>query len=80
MGTREKLEAAADLAWESAQDSPPDKRGPLLAQYLAAVKALDAMNDTSAKASDSIDEIAQRRAARGASTATRARGATQAKS
>jgi hypothetical protein len=65
----DRLSEAADLTWESIHDSPPDKRGPLLAQYRAILADLETLEPQ--KAVDPIDEIAQRRADRTASAAKR---------
>lgn len=68
MSQAAELRAAADLAWESAQEAPADKRAPLIAQYRAALADLAKIADET-KTGDPVDEIAQRRAARRAGTA-----------
>lgn len=66
MATRlEDLQAAADLMWDSLIESPADKRAPLMAQWRALTADVAAMSNDS-KVGDPVDEIAQRRAARGA--------------
>ena len=62
-----KLNAAADLAWESALEADPEKRAPLLAQYRGLLSEIDQLDKSGA--GDPIDEIAQRRTARGAGAA-----------
>lgn len=64
-----RLEAAAELAWTSANEAPADKRAPLLAQYRATLAEIAGIESNGAKAGDPVDEIAERRAARGAGTA-----------
>ena len=65
----ERLQAAADLAWESANEAPADKRAPLLAQYRATLAEIAGLESDGAKAGDPVDEIAKRRAARGTGAA-----------
>ena len=55
--------------WESMGESPADKRAPLMAQWRAITADVAALTDDS-KAGDPIDEIALRRAARGAGPAS----------
>lgn len=70
MATRlEDLKAAADLMWDSMGESPADKRAPLMAQWRALTTDIVALSDKDSKVGDPVDEIAQRRAARGAGPA-----------
>jgi hypothetical protein len=69
MSTRvEDLQAAADLMWDSMSECLPDKRAPLMAQWRALSAEVAAIADDT-KVGDPVDEIAQRRASRGAGPA-----------
>lgn len=58
-----------DLLWESIRSADPEKRAPLFARLESVVDAIDAVNSRKPKAGDPVDEIAERRAARGAGSA-----------
>lgn len=69
------LLAAKALMWESIEECPVDKRGPLMAQWRAIEKDIADLGAHSGKAGDPVDEIAARRAARGGATARKGRPA-----
>jgi hypothetical protein len=69
MTTRlEDLSDLRDLLWDSIREAPADKRAPLAARLESVVEQIERLSPT-AKAGDPVDEIAKRRAARGAGTA-----------
>ena len=61
-----KLRALEPVLLASIEDAPPDKRAALVAQYRATLAEIDGLEANVAKAGDPVDEIAARRAARGA--------------
>ena len=70
MTTRlDDLKAMRELLWESVKQADPDKRAPLFARLESVVEQIDALSPNE-KAGDPVDEIAKRRAARGAGTPT----------
>jgi hypothetical protein len=58
-----------ELLWLSIKESPADKRAPLFARLESVVEQIERLSPQ-AKAGDPVDEIAKRRAARGAGSAT----------
>lgn len=76
MSRLEDLEAARDLMWGALKEAPPDKLGPLMAQWRALEKDIAALSgESEKKAGDPIDEVAARRLARGGATARPGRAA-----
>ena len=70
MPTRlEDLTALRELLWASLHAADPEKRAPLAARLESVVEQIEKLTP-SAKAGDPVDEIAKRRTARGAGTAT----------
>ncbi|GAA1992838.1 hypothetical protein GCM10009718_33180 [Isoptericola halotolerans] len=65
----DRLKALADTLEDSIAQADPEKRGPLAAQFRATLADIEAL-DQDAKAGDPIDELAKRRSARGAGTAS----------
>lgn len=65
----EDLAAMRELLWESVKQADPEKRAPLIARLESVVEQIDKLSPT-AKAGDPVDEIATRRAARGAGSAS----------
>ena len=63
------LKDMRDLLWESVRQADPDKRAPLFARLESVIEQIDALSPNE-KAGDPVDEIAKRRAARGAGAAT----------
>ena len=61
-----KLRALEPVLLASIEEAPPDKRAALVAQYRATLAEIDGLEASVAKAGDPVDEIAARRAARGA--------------
>ena len=70
------LKAMRELLWTSLSEADPDKRAPLFARLESVIEQIDTLSPNE-KAGDPVDEIAKRRAARGA---VPAKGATRAKS
>lgn len=64
----EDLNDLRELLWESIRTVDPDKRAALAARLESVVEQIEKLTP-SAKAGDPVDEIAKRRAARGAGTA-----------
>lgn len=64
----EDLKALRELLWESIRQADPEKRAPLAARLESVVEQIEKLSPR-AKAGDPIDEIAQRRSARGAGSA-----------
>ena len=69
------LKAMRELLWTSVNDAEPDKRAPLFARLESVIEQIEQLSPT-AKAGDPVDEIAERRAARGAGASE---GASRAK-
>lgn len=61
-----KLHALEGVVLASIDDAPADKRAALVAQYRAILGEIDGLESDTMKAGDPVDEIASRRAARGA--------------
>lgn len=71
------LKAMRELLWTSLSEADPDKRAPLFARLESVIEQIDALSPNE-KAGDPVDEIAKRRAARGAGSPTGAsRAATK---
>lgn len=69
MATRlEDLTTLRDLLWDSIRLADPEKRAPLAARLESVIEQIETLTP-SAKAGDPVDEIAKRRAARGAGSA-----------
>jgi hypothetical protein len=65
-----------ELLWESVKQADPEKRAPLFARLESVVAQIESLSaSTEKKAGDPVDEIAKRRAARGAGTAASKRQA-----
>lgn len=64
-----ELRELYQIARDSLSAADPDKRAPLIARAESIALQIASLTPTTAKAGDSIDEIAQRRAARGAGSA-----------
>lgn len=62
------LQAMRELLWTSLNEADPDKRAPLFARLESVIEQIDALSPNE-KAGDPVDEIAKRRAARGAGAA-----------
>ena len=60
------LSGLLDTALGSIEAASPDKRAPLIGQVRAILAELDDLKTKAAKGGDPIDELASRRAARGA--------------
>jgi hypothetical protein len=65
-----------ELLWASLSEADPDKRAPLFARLESVIEQIESLSP-SEKAGDPVDEIAKRRAARGAGAAA---GSARAKS
>lgn len=63
-----ELRELYDIARESIVAADPEKRAPLIARAESLAQQIEALSP-SGKAGDPLDEIAQRRAARGGATA-----------
>lgn len=63
-----------ELLWESVEAADPEKRAPLVARLESVVQQIEQLSPQE-KAGDPVDEIARRRAARGAGSATSKRRA-----
>ena len=61
-----KLHALEPVVLESIEYAPADKRAALVAQYRQLLAEIDTLEANVMKAGDPVDEIAARRAARGA--------------
>ena len=61
-----KLHALEPVVLESIECAPADKRAALVAQYRQLLAEIDTLEANGMKAGDPVDEIAARRAARGA--------------
>ena len=61
-----KLHALEPVVLESIEGAPVDKRAALVAQYRQLLAEIDTLEANVMKAGDPVDEIAARRAARGA--------------
>ena len=70
------LKAMRELLWESVQQADPEKRAPLFARLESVIEQIDQLSPNE-KAGDPVDEIAKRRASRGA---VAAKGSARAKS
>ena len=71
------LKAMRELLWTSLSEADPDKRAPLFARLESVIEQIDALSPNE-KAGDPVDEIAKRRAARGAgSSAGASRASTK---
>lgn len=70
------LEEMRELLWASVKQADPEKRAPLFARLESVIEQIDKLAPT-AKAGDPVDEIAKRRAARGAGSAAAEGRATQ---
>jgi hypothetical protein len=71
------LKAMRELLWTSLSEADPDKRAPLFARLESVIEQIDVLSPNE-KAGDPVDEIAKRRAARGAgSSAGASRAATK---
>lgn len=76
MTTRiEDLREMRELLWTSVKQADPEKRAPLFARLESVIEQIDRLTPK-AKAGNPIDEIAKRRAARGAGSAKSQRSAT----
>ena len=67
----ERLDALSTLRDDIAgwlQDCPVDRKAALIAQYRATLAEITALTPEQVKVGDPVDEIARRRAARGAGT------------
>lgn len=73
-GLQEQLEQLRDVLWSSVNSADPEKVAPLAKEYRAVVERLEALTGAG-KVGDPIDEIAARRAARGAGSGEGARRA-----
>lgn len=62
------LKAMRELLWTSLSDADPAKRAPLFARLESVIEQIESLSP-SEKAGDPVDEIARRRAARGAGSA-----------
>lgn len=62
------LKDMRELLWESVKQADPDKRAPLFARLESVIEQIAELSP-SEKAGDPVDEIAKRRAARGAGAA-----------
>ena len=63
------------VLWDSITAADPEKRAPLFARLESVIEQIERLSPT-VKAGDPVDEIAKRRAARGAGSATSRRSAT----
>ncbi len=64
----EDLEALREVLWESISAADPEKRAPLVARLESVIEQIERLSPA-AKVGDPVDEIASRRAARGAGAA-----------
>ena len=62
------LKAMRDLLWISLGQADPDKRAPLFARLESVIEQIDRLSPNE-RAGDPVDEIAKRRASRGAGPA-----------
>lgn len=69
MARIEDLNDMRELLWESVRQADPDKRAPLFARLESVIAQIEAASPPAAKTGDPVDQIAERRAARGAGTA-----------
>lgn len=76
MARIDDLNDMRELLWESVKQADPDKRAPLFARLESVVAQIESLEPPTEKAGDPVDEIAKRRTARGAGTATSKRQAT----
>lgn len=74
MSRLEDLQRMRELLWESVEAADPEKRAPLVARLESVVQQIEQLSPQE-KAGDPVDEIAKRRAARGAGSATSKRRA-----
>lgn len=74
MSRLEDLQRMRELLWESVEAADPEKRAPLVARLESVVQQIEQLSPQE-KAGDPVDEIAKRRAARGAGSATSMRRA-----
>lgn len=66
MATRlDDLQAMRELIWTSLSEADPDKRAPLFARLESVIEQIEELSPNE-KAGDPVDEVAKRRAARGA--------------
>lgn len=65
------LKAMRELLWTSLSEADPDKRAPLFARLESVIEQIDDLSPRE-KAGDPVDEIAKRRASRGAGPAASA--------
>lgn len=63
------LTAMRELLWESLKQADPDKRAPLFARLESVITQIEALSPAAPQKGDAVDEIAERRAARGAGSA-----------
>lgn len=76
MARLDDLRDLRELLWESLRAADPDKRAPLAARLTDVIEQIERLSPA-AKEGDPVDEIAKRRAARGAgSAASKRRTAT----
>lgn len=73
-GRLDDLTAMRDLLWDSLHAADADKRAPLFARLESVIEQIEKLSPAE-KAGDPIDEIAKRRATRGAGAAPRQRRA-----
>lgn len=59
------LGAMRELLWTSLSEAEPDKRAPLFSRLESVIEQIDRLSPNE-KAGDPVDEIAKRRASRGA--------------
>lgn len=70
MGDRlSKLKQLEEVTFASINSAPEDKRAPLIGQMRAILAEIADLESQDQKAGDPLDEIAERRAARGGATA-----------
>ena len=69
------LKDMRELLWASIREAEPDKRAPLFARLESVITQIDQLAPEE-KAGDPVDEIAQRRASRGAGSAKSQRRAS----
>jgi hypothetical protein len=76
MGTRlADLQQLRVVLLDSLEAVDADKRAPLAAQLRATLSEIEALESQGSKAGDPVDDLAARRAARGASATSRTRRA-----
>ena len=63
------LQDMRELLWESIRLADPERRAPLFARLESVIQQIEQAAPQAKKAGDPVDEIAERRAARGAGTA-----------